>query len=251
MSKLFPPLCAFAAAIVLQLALSGVAFSQGSPPTSPVAGGASLESTAGPPPDIAASLPTSATQPTVTPPQLPVLWITSVEVMRSKGEPFQDIVRVRGVTGSPGWAAPELVPLFVGNPGDHILDLQFIAEVPAESQPAQGFVAISAILPLDPGHPFTGVRVRSAGNVVEVTQLPGITDAKVTIEDCSKCVGKKFAPKGKAAAGAPGVVREEDLPRNFRVIPPHKGVAGITHNMNRLNIVLGDDGETIVWAFWE
>jgi hypothetical protein len=251
MSRLFPAWCAFAAAIVLQLGVSGAAFSQGLPPASPSAGGAPSPGTAGPSPDVSASVPTSAVQPTATPPQLPVLWITSVEVMRSKGEPFQDIVRVRGVTGSPGWTAPELVPLFVGNPADHILDLQFIAEVPAESQPAQGFMPISAILALEPGHPFTGVRVRGADNVVEVTQLPGIAEAKVTIEDCSKCIGKKFAPKGKTAAGAPGVIREEDMPRNFRVIPPHKGVAGITHNMNRLNIVLGDDSETIVWAFWE
>jgi hypothetical protein len=47
------------------------------------------------------------------------------------------------------------------------------------------------------------------------------------------------------------VVREEDMPRNFRIIPPKKGVAGTTHNMNRLNLVLGEDGKTITWAFWE
>jgi hypothetical protein len=93
--------------------------------------------------------------------------------------------------------------------------------------------------------------VRGADNVIEVTKIPGTAEAKVTIESCEKCVGMKFAPRGKAAPGAAGVIREEDMPRNFRVIPPHKGVAGITHNMNRLNIVLGDDGETIVWAFWE
>jgi len=28
-------------------------------------------------------------------------------------------------------------------------------------------------------------------------------------------------------------------------------VAGTTHNMNRLNFVLGEDGKTITWAFWE
>jgi len=64
-------------------------------------------------------------------------------------------------------------------------------------------------------------------------------------------VGKKFAEKGKAPAGTAGVVREEDLPRNFRVIMPDHGVAGITHNMNRLNLVIGDDKETIIEAFWE
>ena len=53
------------------------------------------------------------------------------------------------------------------------------------------------------------------------------------------------------APGTANVVREEDMPRNFRIIPPKKGVAGITHNMNRLNLVLGEDGKTITWAFWE
>ena len=64
-------------------------------------------------------------------------------------------------------------------------------------------------------------------------------------------MGKTWAEKGTAAAGTDNVVREEDMPRNFRIIPPHKGVAGITHNMNRLNLVLGEDGKTITWAFWE
>jgi hypothetical protein len=252
MIRLFSVLCAFAAAFLLQAGLSGSAVAQGTPPAP--SGGASGPPpgyASGPPSEVATPSPSGAPQPFATPPELPVLWITSVEVIRGTLEPRQDIVRVRGVTGSMGWSAPQLVPLFIGDPADHILDLQFIAQTPADSQPAQGFVPISAILPLDPGHPFTGVRVRSAGNVVEVTQIPGSTEAKITIEDCSKCVGKKFASKGKVAAGTAGVVREEEMPRNFRVIPPKKGVAGITHNMNRLNIVLGDDGETIVWAFWE
>ena len=41
------------------------------------------------------------------------------------------------------------------------------------------------------------------------------------------------------------------MPRNFRIIPQKKGVAGTTHNMTRLNLVLGEDGKTITWAFWE
>jgi hypothetical protein len=45
-------------------------------------------------------------------------------------------------------------------------------------------------------------------------------------------------------------VREEDLPRGFRTIAPTHGVAGIVHNPNRINLVLGDDN-TIVMAFWE
>jgi len=249
MTKLLQGYCGLVLAAMLGAGLSGFAFAQGAPSGGAAGGGGGAPG--GGQQDITTPTPSGAPQSSATPPELPVLFITSVEVMRSTVEPKQDIVRVRGLTGSLGWSAPQLVPLFVGNPVDHILDLQFIAQVPQDSQPAQGFVPISAILALDAGHPFTGIRVRGVGNVVEVKQIPGVAETKVTAEDCAKCVGKKYAIKGKAAAGTPGVVREEDMPRNFRVIPPNKGVAGVTHNMNRLNIVLGDDDETIVWAFWE
>jgi|SRR5579863_2476276 len=241
MTKLFTASCALAVALLLQMGIGGNAWAQGGPP--PPADAAAAP--------VSAPSPSGAPQPTATPPDLPVLWVTSVEVLRSSGEPHQDIVRVTGVTGSVGWNNPQLVPLFVGEAADHILDLQFIAQTPTDSEPAHGFVPISAVFPIEAGQNFAGVRVRGAGNVVEVPKIPGIADAKVTIESCAKCVGMKFAPRGKAASGTTGVIREEDMPRNFRVIPPHKGVAGITHNMNRLNIVLGDDNETIVWAFWE
>jgi hypothetical protein len=220
--------------------LVGLASAQGGPPPA-----------GGPPQDVMQPTPSGAPPQTAAPVDLPVLFITSVEVIRSALDPKLDIIRVRGVTGSEGWNLPQLVPLFEGKAVDNILDMQFIARVPSTSQPATGFVPISAIFPLEPGHPFTGVRVRGAANVVLVKQIPGHTEVKVAAEDCSKCVGKQFASKGQAAAGTPGVVREEDMPRNFRVIPPNKGVAGITHNMNRLNIVLGEDGKTIVQAFWE
>jgi hypothetical protein len=114
-----------------------------------------------------------------------------------------------------------------------------------------GFAPIDALFPIETGHPFKGVRVRAAANVLELKQIPGVAETKIAKEDCKQCVGKKFAEKGKAPAGTAGVVREEDLPRNFRVIMPDHGVAGITHNMNRLNLVIGDDKETIVEAFWE
>jgi hypothetical protein len=238
MERPFTGLCSLAVAVVLLAALGRPAAAQDS---QGYGGG----------PAVTQPSPTGAPQPYATPPDLPVLFVTSVEILRSAGAPHQDIVRVRGVTSSVGWSAPSLVPLFVGDPADGILDLQFIARVPDTSQKAAGFVPIDAIFPLEPGHTFKGVRVRGAANVVEVKQMPGIAVAKIAVDDCSKCVGKKFAPKGTAQPGTAGVVREEEMPRNFRVIPPTKGVAGITHNMNRLNLVLGDDNATIVWAFWE
>jgi len=202
--------------------------------------------------DVGQSMPTGAPQSYATPPAAPVLFITSVEVVQTTLNPQQAIIKVRGLTGSRGWSGPQLVPLFQGDTADGILDLQFIAQTPDQTQKAEGFVPIYAIFPLDPGDKLPkGIRVRGVDNVVLLTQLPGSIEATVTEEDGSKAVGKTWAEKGTAPAGTANTVREEDMPRNFRIIPPKKGVAGITHNMNRLNLVLGEDGKTITWAFWE
>jgi hypothetical protein len=202
--------------------------------------------------DVGQSMPTGAPQSYTTPPAAPVLFITSVEMVQTTLNPQQAIIKVRGLTGSRGWSDPQLVPLYQGVPADGILDLQFIAQTPDQTQKAEGFVPIYAIFPLEPGSDLPkGIRIRGVGNVLLLTDLPGNIETTITKEDGSTAIGKKFAPKGTAQPGAAGVIREEDMPRNFRVIPPKKGVAGITHNMNRLNLVLGEDGQTIVWAFWE
>jgi hypothetical protein len=185
--------------------------------------------------------------------QLPVLYVTSIEVLRTTLEPHLDIVRVRGLASSKGWSSPLLVPLFVGKPLDDILDLQLIASSPDASQKADGFVPISAVFELAPDNPFKGVRVRAAENALEVTKIPGTAHTEIKVNDCKDCIGKKFAEAGKAQPGAQGVVRREDLPRGeamVRWLPPTRGVRGITHNPNRLNLVLGADN-TIVEAFWE
>jgi len=201
--------------------------------------------------DVGQSNPTGAPQAYTTPPAAPVLFITSIEVVQTTLDPKQAIIKVRGLTGSRGWSGPQLVPLFQGETPDGILDLQFIAQTPDQTQKAEGFVPIYAIFPLDPGDKLPkAIRVRGVGNVMLLTQLPGTIETTITKEDGSKAVGKTWAEKGTAPAGD-NVVREEDMPRNFRIIPPKKGVAGITHNMNRLNLVLGEDGKTITWAFWE
>jgi hypothetical protein len=45
-------------------------------------------------------------------------------------------------------------------------------------------------------------------------------------------------------------VRQEDLPKILRWIPPNHGIRGITHNPNRLNLLLGAD-DKIIAAYWE
>jgi len=177
-----------------------------------------------------------------------VLFVTSVEVFRTAADPKLDIIRVTGVTSSKDWARPQLVPLFAGKPLDEILDLQFIAATPLQSQKAEGFVPISTLFTVDASQPFKGVRVRGSENAIEVKQIPGHAEAKVTIDDCHDCVGKKFVEKGQA--GGQGVVRQEDLPKVLRWLIPTRGIRGITHNPNRLNLVLGPDN-TILEAYWE
>jgi hypothetical protein len=179
-----------------------------------------------------------------------VLYVTSVEIVRTQTEPQLDIVRVTGLTGSQGWDSPQLVPTFAGKPLDGILDLQFIATMPLQTEEATGFVPIGAVFTLEAGHNFKGVRVRASENAIEVDQIPGSKSVKITVDGCKDCLGKKFAEKGQAPPGAAGIVREEDLPKVLRWIIPSRGIRGITHDPNRLNLMLGADN-TIIAAYWE
>jgi hypothetical protein len=245
MNMIFPRLGALAIAAALRIGLAGVAFAQGGLPPSGAPGQPQGYAGGG------AGQMVEPTQSDETTPgtELPVLYVTSVEVMRTSTEPQLDVVRVTGLTGSQGWSAPQLVPTYVGKPLDGILDLQFIATMPQQTQTAEGFVPIGAVFLLEEGHLFKGVRVRASENAIEVKQLPGVNQAQINVNDCKDCVGKKFVERGKAP-GQQGVVREEDLPKVLRWIIPSRGIRGITHDPNRLNLILGDDN-TIIAAYWE
>jgi hypothetical protein len=245
MNKSFRRLGAFTIALAMQGSLIGLALAQGAPPAGQ--GGQSKGYGAG-----ATGQTVEATQSNEATPgtELPVLYVTSVEVLRTSADPKLDIVRVIGLASSQGWSGPQLVPTFAGKPGDDVLDLQFIATMPQQSQSADGFVPIGAVFPLEAGHPFKGVRVRAAENAIEVKQLPGIDQAQINVNDCKECIGKKFIERGQAQPGQQGVVRQEDLPKVLRWIIPTRGIRGITHNPNRLNLILSGDN-TIVQAYWE
>ena len=239
-------LAAFAIVAVMQGVTLELALAQATPVRRSV--GEPPEQYAAPvsePPAIPAVGPESAAES-----KLPVLYVSSLEVLRTTADPRLDIVRVTGLASSQGWSDPELVPTFAGKPFDDILDLQFIATSPLQSQAADGFVPIGAVFTLDENHPFRGVRVRASENTIEVKPIPGLKQADVTVDSCKDCIGKKFAERGQAPAGQAGVVREEDLPKILRWIIPSRGIRGITHNPNRLNLILGDDS-TIVQAYWE
>lgn len=251
MNMWFPRLGAFAIAAALQVGLAGLALAQGGPPPS----GAAPSGAIGQPPGYAEGTPEQEAEPVPSTQEspgteLPVLYVTSVEVMSTSTEPKLDVVRVTGLAGSQGWSAPQLVPTYVGKPSDGILDLQFIATMPDQTQPAEGFVPISAVFPLEEGHLFKGVRVRASENAIEVKQMPGVSQAQINVNDCKDCVGKKFVERGQAQPGQQGVVRQDDLPKVLRWIVPSRGIRGITHNPNRLNLILSDDN-TIVAAYWE
>ena len=225
---------AVVAATALSAMLAGAALAQGAAAGQPGA-------------DQDAAGPAGASRPL----EMPVLYVTGIEVLRGALDPKSDLIRVSGLVSSHGWSNPQLVPFFYGKPADDVLDLQLIASSPEQSQKAEGFIPITATFALDAGHSFKGIRVRASANALELKQIPGVAHAEVKATDCKDCIGKKFAEKGKAQPGAPNTVREEDLPRGFRTIAPTHGVAGIVHNPNRINLVLGDDNATIVMAFWE
>lgn len=242
MNKRFRRLSAFAIAALMQGSLVGLALAQGGAPSSGPGGQA--QGYAG---QTVEATPSTETTPGT---ELPVLYVTSVEVLRTSTDPKLDIVRVTGLTSSQGWNAPQLVPTFAGKPLDDILDLQFIATMPQQSQKADGFVPIGALFPLEQGHPFKGVRVRASENAIEVKQMPGSNQAQITVNDCKDCIGKKFVERGQGQVGQQGAVRQEDLPKVLRWIIPSRGIRGITHNPNRLNLILSGDN-TIVEAYWE
>lgn len=204
----------------------------------------------GTPPPTPGAASAQADEPEV---RAPVLRVLSVEVIRSTHGTPLDIVRVRGLASSEGWEEAELVPLTRGTPKDGVLDLVFVARAPAEAMEAKGFEVVEAIFPIESNHPFKGVNVHSATESVTLMQLPGYVEGKGPGEDCSKCVGKLFVPKGApmpAGKSASEVVKEEQLPPISRVIKHSDGIPSAESNPNRLTLVLSRDG-SIASAIWD
>jgi hypothetical protein len=179
-----------------------------------------------------------------------VLYVTGVEILQTSSDPKVDVVSVTGLVSSDGWTFPQLVPTYAGKPFDGVVDLQFIASAPVQSQLATGFVVVNAVFPIEPDPGLKGVRVRGAENAIAVLQVPGSNRNTVQVNDCKDCLGKRFVPSGQAQAGEDGVVRQEDLPRALRVIRPSDGIRGADPDPDRLTLITDEKG-TIVEAFWE
>ena len=183
----------------------------------------------------------------------PVTIVTSVEVLRSPRAGGLDVIRARGLVSSQAWGSPHLIPITQGEPVDGILDLIFQGVVSAAPAPLGPFMPFEALLPVDTGHPYKGVRVRSGTNAITLKTLPGYAEIAAPKEDCAKCRGKFFVAKGaQPPAGAPAdsIVREADLSWNLRVIKPTDGLPSYAFDPNRLTLVLSEDGR-IVDAAWD
>ena len=157
----------------------------------------------------------------------PVFWVSSVEVFHSNHGPQLDIVRVRGLASTEGWESGELIPLTKGVPADGVLDLAFVAEAPQNNTSPTRYPLIEAVFAIEPGHPFKGVRVHGATNRVSLTSFPGYTEADGQPKDCSGCVGKYLLRKGAAVPvnhPQESIVREEDLPKNTRILRDSEGI---------------------------
>ena len=179
----------------------------------------------------------------------PVMFVTSVELIRSEKTGGMDIVRARGLVSSSAWGEPHLLPITRGEGIDGMLDLIFQASAPSDMAPLGPFMQVEAILPIAHGHPYKGIRVRSGYNAVSLKTLPGFVEVAPPKEDCAKCLGKYFQAKG-AAAPAGNVVKEEDLPYPLRIIRPADGIPSYEYEPNRLTLVLSEAGQ-IVDAAWD
>jgi len=190
---------------------------------------------------------------TVGGPPAPVVFVTSVEVLRSDRNGGLDVVRVRGLVTGQSWSQPHLIPITQGQPRDGMLDLIFQASAPAGAAGLGPFMPVEAILPVESGHPYKGVRVRGGNNAVSVKTVPGYAEAPAPKEDCAKCIGKFFVAKGAnppAGATADNTVREADLPYMLRIIKPTDGIPSYTLEPNRLTLLLSEDGR-IVDGAWD
>ena len=176
MTMIYSRICAVAAAAMLAATLSVGAFAQQQQQSGDQGNRAPLgyqqaAATTKTPPG-----PAGGTRPL----EVPVLYVTGIEVLHATLDPKIDVIRVTGLVSSAGWSGPELVPFFYGKPADDILDLQFIATSPEQSQKAEGFMRdFCRFHALEPGHtPFKGVRVRAYGNALELKQMTGSAQAR-------------------------------------------------------------------------
>lgn len=234
----------------IALIFTGISFAQA---TATKASGPAAAPAAPPPPEVALGPQEGGGSSDDSPHTVPVFWISSIEVLRSAHGPQLDVVRVRARTSTDGWESAVLVPLTKGTPADGILDLLLIAEAPGDNTAPTSYPEIEAIFAIEPGHPFKGVRVHGAANRLVLKTFPGFVESGPAPRDCVGCTGKVFVAKGTTApAGSTPdkIVREEDLPKNLRVIRESDGIGSLESDPNRMTLLLNEKNE-IINALWD
>ena len=144
-------------------------------------------------------------------------------------------------------------PSTKGEPIDGTLDLIYVGVSPSAPQGLGPFMRVEAILAIEAGHHYKGVRVRSGTNAITLDHMPGQSKIVQPGIDCAKCIGMHFQAKGAPApAGvAPAdIVHETDLPYALRIIRPSDGIPRYFLDPNRLTLVLTEDGR-ISDAAWD
>jgi hypothetical protein len=132
------------AALLLQAGMVGSVLAQGG--AQPAAGQGGGEGYVGGGQEAAG--PAGANRPL----EMPVLYVTGIEVLRTAMDPKVDVIHVMGLVSSLGWSTPQLVPFFYGKPSDDVLDLQFIATSPQQSQKAEDLVPVTTMLTFNARH---------------------------------------------------------------------------------------------------
>ena len=180
--------------------------------------------------------------PAVEPQQRPVFAASSLEVTQLGA---LTMIKVYGMAATSGWREPTLVPLSRGVPPDGVLDIVLVAEPPPETMAATGFAPVMALLLVAQDHPYSGVRVRAATNVLAVAKLPGTAEAGQVGEDCRACVGRTLGD-----TAGPGMVSRAALPKGTRVLGPADPFPDAEPNPNRLTLLVGTDGK-VSEAVWQ
>ena len=133
---------------------------------------------------------------------LPILYVTAVEVIRTATEPRIDIVRATGLAASKGWSFPQLVPTSARTPRTAYLTSSLLGRSRTSHRKPKACVPVSAVLELAPGDPFKGVRVHGSANAIQVKSMPGISVATINVDDCHDSPANNFRGRSRGGGSA-------------------------------------------------
>ena len=134
---------------------------------------------------------------TVGGPPAPVVFVTSVEVLRSDRNGGLDVVRVRGLVTGQSWTQPHLIPITQGAAARRHARSHLPGERACGRRRAWP-VHAGRGHPAGRDRPSLQGRARARRQQCHLAQgdLPGFAETPAPKEDCAKCIGKFFVAKG-------------------------------------------------------